>query len=46
MNIEYLYALITTCAEKAYTVMRTDDTEKADQILTANGIELLDEKHI
>ncbi len=46
VNIEYLYALITTCAEKAYTVMRTDDTEKADQILTANGIELLDEKHI
>ena len=46
VNIEYLYALITTCADKAYTVMRTDDTEKAEAILTANGIELLDEEHI
>ena len=46
VNIEYMYALITTCAEKAYTVMRTDDTEKAESILTANGIELLDEEHI
>ena len=46
VNIEYLYALITTCAEKAYTVMLTDDTEKAEALLTANGIELLDEKHI
>ncbi len=46
VNIEYLYALITTCAEKAYTVMRTDDTEKAEAILSASGIELLDEAHI
>lgn len=46
ISIEYLYALITTCADKAYTVMRTDDTEKAEEILKANGIELLDEDHI
>ena len=46
VNIEYLYALITTCAEKAYTVMRTDDPEKAETILKANGVELLDEDHI
>ena len=45
VNIEYMYALITG-AEKAYTVMRTDDTEKAESILASNGIELLDEKHI
>ena len=46
VNIEYMYALITTCAEKAFTVMRTDDSARADEILTANGIELLDEAHI
>ena len=46
VNIEYLYALITTCAEKAFTVLRTDDTEKAEAILKSNGIELLDEEQI
>ena len=43
VNIEYMYALITTEAGKAYSVMRTGDTEKTDEILVANGIELLDE---
>lgn len=46
VNIEYLYALITTANDKAYTVMRTDDTEKAESVLAQNGIELLDEAHI
>lgn len=46
ISIEYLYALITTCADKAFTVMRTDNSEKAEEILKANGIELLDEDHI
>ena len=43
VNIEYMYALITTEAGKAYSVMRTGNTEKTDEILVANGIELLDE---
>ena len=43
VNIEYMYALITSEAGKAYSVMRTGDTEETDKILTANGIELLDE---
>ena len=43
VNIEDMYALITTEAGKAYSVMRTGDTEKTDEILLANGIELLDE---
>ena len=46
VNIEYLYALITTATDKAYTVMRSDDTEKAESVLLENGIELLDEAHI
>ena len=43
VNIEYMYALITTEVGKAYSVMRTGDAEKTDEILVANGIELLDE---
>lgn len=46
VNMEYLYALVTKTAGKAYAVARTDDHEKAEKILAANGIELLDEAHI
>ena len=46
VNIEYLYALVTTETDKAYAVMRTDETEIAESILKTNGIELLDEAHI
>ena len=46
INIEYLYALITTCTDKAYTVLRTDDTEAADSILRSEGVELLEESQI
>ena len=44
VNIEYMYALITSEAGKAYTVMRTDNTEATDMLLSQNGIELLDEE--
>ena len=43
VDIEYMYALITTEDGKAYSVMRTSNTEETDTILTENGIELLDE---
>ena len=43
VNIEYMYALITTESGKAYSVMRTANTELTDSILVRNGIELLDE---
>ena len=46
VNIEYLYARITTEDGKAYSVMRTGDTEETDRILTENGIELLDEERL
>lgn len=46
INIEYLYALITAEAGKAYTVLRTDDTEHTEDILKSSGIEILDEGHI
>lgn len=41
VNIEYMYALITTEEGKAYSVMRTGNTEETDKILSENGIELL-----
>ncbi len=46
VNIEYMYALVTSSANQAYTVMRTDDSEKAEKLLAANGIALLDEAHL
>lgn len=46
VNIEYLYALVTTDKDKAYAVMRTDDTEMTEKILSDNGIELLREDQI
>lgn len=46
VNIEYMYALITSEAGKAYTVMRTDDTATTDKLLAENNIEVLDEGRI
>ena len=46
VNIEYMYALITTESGKAYSVVRTSDTEETDRILAENGIELLDESKL
>lgn len=46
VNIDYMYALITSESGKAYSVMRTGDTEETDRILTENGIELLDESKL
>lgn len=46
VNIEYLYALVTRTVGKAYTVMRTDDTDHTEEILKKEGIELLDEESI
>ena len=46
VDIEYMYALITTEVGKAYSVMRTGNTEETDKILNENGIELLDESKL
>ena len=46
VNIEYMYALITTESGKAYSVMRTGNTDETDKILTENGVELLDENKL
>lgn len=46
VNIDYMYALITSENGKAYSVMRTGNTEETDKILTENGIELLNESKL
>ena len=46
VNIEYLYALVTTNKDKAYAVMRTDDYERTEMILCENNVEILDENQI
>ena len=43
VNMEYLYALITSSTEKAYIVMRVEDNDAAEAILKENGIEILAE---
>ena len=43
VNIEYMYALVTSEVGKAYAVLRSDDTDATDALLAQNGIELLDE---
>ena len=46
IDIEYLYALITTATDKAYAVMRTENCAVTEALLKNNGIELLEEKNI
>ncbi len=46
VNIEYMYALITGTAGKAYAVMRTDNTAHTEEVLKAAGVEILQEGHI
>ncbi len=46
INIEYMYAFITVSKKFASVVLRVEDNNKAEAILTANGIRLLEEKDI
>lgn len=46
INMEYLYALITSSTEKAYIVMRVEDNEATENVLIQNGIEILTEGHL
>ena len=41
INIEYVYAFTATKADSAYVVLRVNDTEEAEAILTANGMNTL-----
>ena len=41
INIEYMYAFTGTGPEEAYVVLRVQDTETAEQVLNAAGIDTL-----
>ena len=41
VNIEYMYAVIANKDDRAKIVVRVDDNEKTEAILTENGIEVI-----
>ena len=41
ISLEYMYAFIGRSDEKASVILRVDNDEKAAQILSSNGIELI-----
>lgn len=42
VNIDYLYACITVIGEKAYIVMHVDDAVRADAVLAAAGVKMME----
>lgn len=44
INIEYMYAFITVSKQFAYVVLRVENNEETEKILSANGIRLVTEK--
>jgi len=41
MNIEYLYAFIAVCGKNARVVLRLEDNDVAEKLLTQKGIKVL-----
>ncbi len=41
LDIEYMYAIVTSDSDNAHIVARVSDNELAEKVLTENGIELL-----
>lgn len=46
INIEYMYAVVEKCADKAIMVFRFDDMDKAIAALSKNNIRVIREKDI
>ena len=44
INLEYMYSVINSERNRAYMVLRVDDNEHAEQVLTAHGIKILSEE--
>ncbi len=44
INIEYMYAFTGTGPEEAYVVLRVQDTETAEQVLHAAGVDTLSDE--
>jgi len=46
IEVEYLYAFVASSKQHAYVVLRVNDNEAAEAILSAHGIQLLTEENI
>ena len=46
INIEYMYAFVEKCKDKAILIFRFDDLDKAIDVLTKNGIRVVGKKDI
>ena len=46
INLEYSYAFTTRKKDVAYMILRVNDNEKAVEVLTENGIKLVDQDEI
>ena len=46
INIEYMYAFVEKCADKAILIFRFDDLDKAIAVLTNSGIRVVGKKDI
>ena len=46
VNIEYMYAFLTSRGHNAYVVLRVADNDKAAEILAAKGVKLVSEDDI
>ena len=46
INVEYMYAFLTSHGSSAYVVLRVNDNDRAAALLTENGIKLVSESDI
>ena len=46
VNIEYTYAFVAHSRDNAYVILRVDNNEAAEKILTSNDIKLLNSKEL
>ena len=46
INIEYLYAFLEKCSEKALVVFRVEQADKAIEVLGQNGINVIKDKDV
>lgn len=46
INVDYAYAFVTARAGRAMLILRVDDTERAEQVLTAAGVPILTTEEI
>ncbi len=46
INIDYMYAFVTKSKEYAYFVMRVENPEEAEKVLSENGVELVTQEEV